>query len=192
MKVQIRGNSIEIEGYVNAVCRDSRELADRRGKFVEQIEAGVWQRALDREDEVKMLFNHDNKRQIGTTKDNVELYEDNIGLKVRATITDAEVIEYAKNNKLTGFSFGFYANKQRYEQVREGLERRYIEDLKLTEVSLLSKTPAYFGTQVELRGDETTIREFRSTEDVQDHIEPQEEQQEDTQKVDYTKYKYLF
>lgn len=192
MKVQIRGNSIEIEGYVNAVCRDSRELADRRGKFVEQIEAGVWQRALDREDEVKMLFNHDNKRQIGTTKDNVELYEDNIGLKVRATITDAEVIEYAKNNKLTGFSFGFYANKQRYEQVREGLERRYIEDLKLTEVSLLSLTPAYFGTQVELRDDETSIIEFRSIEDVQDHIEPQEEQREETQKVDYTKYKYLF
>lgn len=189
MRVQIRENAIEIEGYVNAVCRDSRQLADRRGKFVEQIEAGAWQRALDREEEVKMLFNHDNKRELGSTKQNVELWEDNIGLKVRATITDEEVIECAKNNKLTGFSFGFYANKQRYEPIKEGLERRYVEDLKLTEVSLLSKTPAYFGTQVELRGDETVIREFRSIEDVQDHVEPpKEEQREEPPVIDYTMY----
>ena len=93
MRVQIRENSIEIEGYVNAVCRDSRVLIDRRGKFVEQIQAGAWQRALERENEVRLLFNHDNKRQLGSTKDNVELWEDNIGLKIRSTISDEEVIE---------------------------------------------------------------------------------------------------
>lgn len=191
MRVQIRENSIEIEGYVNAVCRDSRELADRRGKFVEQIESGTWQRALNREEEVKLLFNHDKKRELGSTKDKVELWEDNIGLKIRATITDEEVIECAKNKKLTGFSFGFLANKQRFEQVREGLERRYIEELTLTEVSLLSRTPAYFGTQVELRDDETTLREYRSTEDAQDHVNV-EEKREEPPKVDYSKYKYLF
>lgn len=192
MRTKFRDGSIEIEGYVNAVCRDSRELVDRRGKFVEQIESGVWQRALDKEQEVKMLFNHNSNREIGTTKGNVELYEDNIGLKVRAIITDAEVVEYAKNNKLTGFSFGFYAIKQRFEQVREGLERRYIEDLKLTEVSLLSVTPAYFGTQVEIRENETSLIEFRSVEDMQEHVEEQKEERECTQKVDYSKYKYSF
>lgn len=193
MRVQIRENSIEIEGYVNAVCRDSRQLADRRGKFVEQIEAGAWQRALDREEEVRLLFNHDKERELGSTKQNVELWEDNIGLKIRATITDEEVIESAKENKLTGFSFGFFANKQRYEPVSEGLERRYVEDLKLTEVSLLSKTPAYFGTQVELRGDEATIREFRSIEDAQEQVKEHEEKREKQPiQVDYSKYKYKF
>lgn len=191
MRVQIRENSIEIEGYVNAVCRDSRVLIDRRGKFVEQIQAGAWQRALERENEVRLLFNHDNKRQLGSTKDNVELWEDNIGLKIRATISDEEVIECAKENKLTGFSFGFFANKQKYEPVNENLERRYIEDLKVTEVSLLSKKPAYFGTQVEFRDDESEVKEFRSTEDIQDYIKIEEKRVE-PEKVDYSKYKYSF
>ena len=39
MKIEIRNNSIVLDGYVNAVCRDSRVLPSPRGKFVEQIKA---------------------------------------------------------------------------------------------------------------------------------------------------------
>lgn len=194
MQIAIRENAIELEGYVNAVCRDSRELADRRGKFVEQIEAGAWRKALEKEEEIKLLFNHDRTRELGSTKSTVKLWEDNIGLKIRATITDEEVIECAKRNKLTGFSFGFFALKQRFEPIKEALERRYVEELKVTEVSLLSRTPAYFGTQVELRDNEPTLLEFRSEEDHQDEIEiPKEEKREEQPIIiDYSKYKYAF
>ena len=52
MKIQIRSDSVEIEGYVNAVGRDSRPMRDRSTgeRFVEQIVPGVFTRALTRND----------------------------------------------------------------------------------------------------------------------------------------------
>ena len=58
MKIEIRDNSIRIEGYVNAICRDSRVLPSPRGRFVEQIKEKVWERALEKAEDVKLLFNH--------------------------------------------------------------------------------------------------------------------------------------
>ena len=48
MRIEIRADSVLIEGYVNAVARDSRPMRDRKtGKrFVEQIVPGVFERAL--------------------------------------------------------------------------------------------------------------------------------------------------
>ena len=68
---------------------------------------GTFQRAIDRADEVKILLNHDYSRNLGSTKTNLKLYEDNIGLRAIAEITDAEVIQKAKEGKLRGWSFGF-------------------------------------------------------------------------------------
>ena len=53
MKIEIRNNSIVLDGYVNAVCRDSRILPSPHGKFVEQIKATVWERALEKAEDVK-------------------------------------------------------------------------------------------------------------------------------------------
>ena len=48
MKVELRNDSVYIEGYVNAVGRDSRPIRDKTtGKrFVEQIVPGTFKRAL--------------------------------------------------------------------------------------------------------------------------------------------------
>ena len=68
MKIQIRSDSVEIEGYVNAVGRDSRPMRDRSTgeRFVEQIVPGVFTRALTRND-VDLLLNHDHERVLGST-----------------------------------------------------------------------------------------------------------------------------
>ena len=42
---------------------------------------------------------------------NLELYEDNIGLRAIATVTDEQVIEKARNKELRGWSFGFVSEK---------------------------------------------------------------------------------
>lgn len=43
MRVEIRAdNKVHIEGYVNAVGRDSRPLPSPKGKFVEQVAPGVF------------------------------------------------------------------------------------------------------------------------------------------------------
>ena len=132
MRIEIRSDSVLIEGYVNAVARDSRPMRDRKtGKrFVEQIVPGAFQRAL-KHNEVDLLLNHDKSRNLGSTKTNLTLYEDSIGLRARAEITDPEVIQKAREKKLRGWSFGFYERDASEEELPNGMNRRYVEDLEL-------------------------------------------------------------
>jgi hypothetical protein len=172
MKIEIRENGVALEGYVNAVGRDSRILTDTNGQFVEQITPGVWQRALEVADDVALLFNHDKTRKLGSiTGGNLELCEDNIGLKVKCTVTDPEVVEKAKTGKLQGWSFGFICTKSRQEAFNQ-ISRRFIEGLKLLEVSVLDKTPAYYGTSIEMRDEGVEMYCLRSTQDPADDSIP--------------------
>ncbi|MGQ7189771.1 HK97 family phage prohead protease, partial [Escherichia sp. HC-CC] len=51
-------------------------------------------------------------RKLGSIENgNLELYEDNIGLRAIATVTDEQVIEKARNKELRGWSFGFVSEK---------------------------------------------------------------------------------
>lgn len=167
MRVEIRADSVYIEGYVSAVGRDSRPISSPRGKFIEQILPKTFAKSLARKPNVELRFNH--QRKLGSTQEgNLELYEDNIGLRVKCTITDSEVVKKTRNNELRGWSFGFYKNKDRWEPTGEGIQRRYLEDIELTEVSILDKTPAYIATSIEQRGDEENAVEKRSVDDTPD------------------------
>lgn len=153
MKINIREDSVEIDGYVNAVERLSKPLNTRIGKFRERIKAGAFKRAIDRNDDIHVLLNHDINRDLGSTKQgNLELHEDNIGLRAKATITDADVIAKAKHGDLVGWSFGF---EDRDVDTRDenGMMTRDVKDLDLYEVSILdrSKVPAYDGTLIQVR-----------------------------------------
>lgn len=185
MRVEIRNNSIIIDGYVNAVARDSRLIPDVKGSFREQIVPKAFQRALEKAENVDILLNHDKNRKLGsTTEGNLELFEDNIGLRAIATITDAEVIEKAKRNELRGWSFGFYSVKDRWEDIEEGVQRRYVEDLELTEVSIVdnTKVPAYSATSIETRANEEVLTETRALDSIVKIAD-------NTNKVDNSKYK---
>ena len=46
MQVRIKGDSVEIDGYVNAVERKSKPLWSRIGQFVERICKGAFSKAL--------------------------------------------------------------------------------------------------------------------------------------------------
>ena len=98
MQIRIKEDSAEIEGYVNAIERKSKPLKSRMGQFIERICKGAFRKALERNDNVRLLLNHNWQRDLGGTKEgNLELTEDAIGLKARATITDKEVIDEARN-----------------------------------------------------------------------------------------------
>jgi len=187
LRIEIRGNQVMLDGYVNAVGRDSRVLPSPKGKFIEQIKPKTFQRALERADNVDLLFNHKKDRKLGSTKEgNLELYEDNIGLRAIATVSDDEVIKKAKNGELRGWSFGFYTNKDSWEDGPDGIQRRYLEDIDLLEVSILDKTPAYIATTIEQRGEEDVLAETRG-EDFKAVIEdnsPEERQKP----IDYSVY----
>lgn len=159
MKIEIRENGLNLEGYINVSERPSKPLRDSEGQFIEVVREGVMGRAIQRRN-IKLLFNHDWMRVLGDTNSNLQLQEDSIGLRFRAFITDSEVIEKAKKGLLKGCSFGFRALKQSKENIN-GICKRYLEDIELFEVSILDREPAYSGCLAEIRSLENEDLEVR-------------------------------
>lgn len=194
MEIIVRSDAVEISGYVNAVERKSRKLRSRTGAFVERIRAGAFKRAIERNDDIRLLLNHDRTRDLGGTKDgNLELKEDPIGLRARATITDPEVIDKARNGKLVGWSFGF-RDRDVDTHDENGMTTRDVNDLDLSEVSILDdrKRPAYEGTLITVRDDEVEYHGEALLSDSNITVESEtEEKREEEQPIDYTKYENL-
>lgn len=192
MKVEVRNDSVVISGYVNAVERWSKPLtANLRGmaqRFIEKIKAGVFRTALKRNDNVKVLLNHDPERELANTKNGTAtLEEDNIGLRAEVTITDPEVVEKARNNKLVGWSFGFYSNADEVAQ-QDAMATRTVTDLDLVEVSILDDTrsPAYDGTSIETRCENEKELEIRETiEEIEAEAQAKHDAINNMEKVDY-------
>ena len=171
LKITIRNDHVIIQGYVNAVGRDSKPIITEHGKCVEQIEPQAFSKALSRNKNITMLLNHDSERCLGSTggsaggsaKPNVQLREDSIGLRATATIYDADIIKKARNNELRGWSFGMHVNKDKLEKRKGDIPRRIVQDLDLLEVSILDnrRSPAYAGTSIEMRDETSYIYEQR-------------------------------
>lgn len=202
MKIIIREDSVHIEGYVNAIERNSKPLMSRIGQFIERICKGAFFNALKRNDDVKILLNHDPSRVLGSQKQgNLELEEDSIGLRACATITDPEVIKLARQGDLVGWSFGFYDMP---DGVEEGIDEdtqlplRKVRELLLEEVSILdrTRTPAYDGTLIMARDDKTLFAGESFIDEVEIEEEPIEVREDEsaepeTANIDYSRYEEL-
>ena len=167
MNVEVRADSVRITGYVNAVERLSKPIREtlygRIRTFLERIKAGVFRTAL-KKNKVLVLLNHDYERVLASTEDgNAILEEDNIGLRADITITDKEVVQKAREGKLSGWSFGFIANNDEITTEGEN-EIRTVTDMELLEVSILddTKSPAYYGTSIESREGGARMVEIRA------------------------------
>lgn len=192
MEIRIKDGAVEIDGYVNAIERKSKPLKCRLGEFVERIKKGAFKRAIERNDDIHILLNHDWERDLGGTKDgNLELTEDAIGLRARATITDSDVVAKAKAGDLVGWSFGF-TDRDVDTHNEQGVLTRDVNDLDLYEVSLLdrTKTPAYEGTLVSVRADNNV--QYHGDPCITD-INTRDDSSNDTQEVtiDYSPYEQL-
>ena len=200
MQIRVTEDTVEINGYVNAIERKSKPLRSRVGQFVERICKGAFKRAIERNDNIRLLLNHDRNRDLGGTRDgNLELAEDNIGLRARAIIKDPEVVKEARNGDLVGWSFGF-GDRDVDEHDENGMRTRDVKDMDLYEVSILDrrKIPAYDGTLVTVRDDNGSEMivyesepmiyepEIRSEEKTE---EP--EQKQDEKIIDYSKYEKM-
>ena len=190
LQVELRNNTLYLTGYVNACERESRELPSPRGRFKEVVKSGTWAKALANSENVDLLFNHKEDRNLGSIKQgNLKLYEDNIGLRAEAIINDTELIEKAKNGELRGWSFKFSVNNNGDEwKDVEGKQLRYLHDIKLYEVSLLSVTPAYIATSIEARGEDSIITESRAIEEdlkLEKVENESKEERKEPQKVEF-------
>ena len=190
MRIEIRNKSVILDGYVNAVARDSKPMLDENGnKFVEQIMPKTFERAIGKNEDILCLLNHEPNRKLGSTRDgNIELFEDNIGLRAICEIADAEVIQKAKESKLRGWSFGFEAIKEHEEAVSDNLKRRFIDEMNLLEVSIIDdkKIPCYVGTSIETRANSTIKTECRGREAPPVFVTKQS--LNEPQKIDYSLY----
>ena len=179
MKIEVRNDCVVITGYVNAVERLSKPIRENlHGKvrtFLERIRAGVFHNALKRNDNVLVLLNHDENRVLASTADgNAVLEEDNIGLRAEITITDEEVVQKARDGKLSGWSFGFVCLDD--VLTTEGNDEiRTVTDLELLEVSILddTKRPAYYGTSIETREGGARMKEIRVESIIREGEDPQ-------------------
>ena len=164
---QLDDGSLHITGYVNITDKPSRVLRDSKGhNFVERVEPRCFKRALEKNN-VDFLLNHDTSKKLGSIADgNLKLIEDNIGLKIEATVNNEEVRQSYENGGFSGFSYGFQKIRDNFRDWDNGIQLRTLQDIKLIEVSLLdsTKTPAYFGSlvNVEHREETVTDKEIRA------------------------------
>lgn len=197
MKVEVRNDSVIIEGYVNAVERLSKPLPSRFGHFFERVKSGAFKRSLERNKDVHILLNHDWNRDLGSIEQgNLELTEDNIGLHARAEITDADVVKKARNGELVGWSFGFF-DRDVDTSYEHNMPTRDIKDLDLAEVSILDSTkiPAYSGNLIMARSLDSDklmniadISDGKTTEcEQRSKPEPSDDKKE-VKSIDYSKY----
>lgn len=173
MKIELRDGSVRLEGYINVTNRASRKLTDKVGQFIESMVSGCFKRALHKNPNVPMLYNHDWSRKLGENGKNLELWEDQIGLRYTLETNNEEVIRLASEGKIQGCSFAFRSLKETCETLSDGLRHRFVHDIDLLEVSILSKTPAYEGSSAEIREleYEGETREFLIDEVIEDITE---------------------
>lgn len=182
IRAEIRADGLHIVGYVNVPGRESRPVMTSRGKVVEVIEQRAFQRAIDKADNINLMVDHE--RAIASTKEgNLTVYEDEVGLRAEAHITDTEVIEAAKKGKLRGWSFNMMNIVDEIEERADKLPLRRVKDFIMTEITLaLRKIPVYSSTSMEFRADEEEIVELRAVEQeiaVVDKVKKE---------IDYSKY----
>ena len=185
IKAEIRADGLHISGYVNVPGRESRPVITPRGKVIEVIEQRAFQRALQKVDNVDLMVDHE--RKIASTKEgNLKVWEDEIGLRAEAIITDKEVIEGAKQGKLKGWSFNMMKVVDEIEERAGKLPLRRVKDFVMTEITLaLRKLPVYSATSIEVRAEEEEeieVRAFECEVKIKDLTENKK------QNIDYTEY----
>lgn len=181
MKVRVYNNKAFISGYVNVAERISKRLKENGIEFYEKIKEGAFGDAVRRNNNIKILFNHDYNRELGSTTHNLTIYEDSIGLYAEAEITDEEVVEKARSNQLSGWSFGFVPLKEQINESYDNIPLRTVESLNLYEVSILDSDhiPAYNSMSLNVRDIANEPLEIRCYEKVNIEVEEEKPPQEE-------------
>lgn len=184
MKVRVYDNKAVISGYVNVAERISKRLKENGVEFYEKIKEGAFGDAVRRNNNIKILFNHDYKRELGNTMENLTIYEDSIGLYAEAEITDEEVVMKARDNKLSGWSFGFIPLKEEINENYGNIPLRTVESLNLYEVSILDNEhiPAYNSMSLNVRDVTNEPLEIRNYEKINIEVEEDKPDEEELQR----------
>jgi HK97 family phage prohead protease len=144
------GEAIRVSGYA-AVFGEETNIG---GMFTEVIDRGAFANALQRQDDVVFLVNHDGLPLARTRSGTLRLTEDERGLYMETELdgTDPDVraiVPKMKRGDLDKMSFAFIPTRQEWDDSGD-IPKRTIQDLELHDVAIVT-TPAYDGTEIGLR-----------------------------------------
>ena len=184
LKVELRDNGkVHLSGYVCAVGRDSRLLpptkSDDNKEFYEMVEAGAFETALNNNKDVILKLNHKSIITSQSANDTFKLLEDNIGLYVDVETDNAEIID--NKDQLQGWSFGFSNPKDKWVVADDGHDKRILQGFDLVEISVLTTTPAYIGTSIE-------VRNFEDLGEKKEEVKTEEDTSSTSQSTDRYNY----
>jgi hypothetical protein len=144
------GDAIRVSGYA-AVFGEETNIA---GMFTEVIERGAFTSALERQDDVVFLINHDGLPLARTRSGTLRLIEDERGLFMETELDGSDpdvrsIVPKMKRGDLDKMSFAFIPTRQEWDDSGD-IPKRMIQDLQLHDVAIVT-TPAYDGTEIGLR-----------------------------------------
>lgn len=144
-----------VEGLVNETNAWSHQLGQRK-KFVEKIEKGAFQKAIEENPRIDFLSEHRDDMLLATTENgSLQLWEDEKGLKMRAKIAPTsygkDIFTLMKNNMINHMSFGFKVLSDKWDKRSDGIYCRSVNKLALKEVSVV-RNPAYPQSVIAARG----------------------------------------
>ena len=161
-KVEVRQNQVQdlelrqdadkatFVGYAAVFNSDSEPLP-----FVEQIRPGAFQRTLSARNNIKMFVNHEDTMPLASTRSGtMRLSEDSRGLRVEADMPNTtfarDLVELMRSNIVDSMSFGFHVPRGGDEWSDDG-QRRFLNEIALREVSVVTGFPAYEETSATIR-----------------------------------------
>ena len=156
-----------ITGYA-AVFNSDADL----GFFTERINPGAFKRAINEDQDVRALWNHDPNFILGRTKSGtLRLSEDKKGLRIEIDPPDTQVgrdmVESIRRGDVDQMSFAFQAVKESWTERKGDLPLRELDDVDLYDVSPVTY-PAYEATSVGLRSAEDIYNEHIQSTDAQE------------------------
>jgi HK97 family phage prohead protease len=139
VELRAEGDGRTFSGYASVFNEPSLPLP-----FTEIVKPGAFKRSLQSRNRMMLLWNHDTSNPLASTRNgSLVLTEDAKGLFVTATLPDTtlgrDIAELVRTGVIDAMSFGFSVRKDSWSH--DG-NTRYLEDVSLSEVSLVS-TPAY-------------------------------------------------
>lgn len=192
MEIRVKGvdlqvsnnDTLELGGYINVTNRESEVLFSHRKRkyFKEVMCSGVFKRAIEKANEIPLLFEHNWEKKLASTDDDsLQLYEDNIGLRFLAKIKNEEIYNLVKDGVINSCSFGFRALNEKIEPINAKLEKRYVDSIELLEVSLV-KNPAYVGSLCETRSATQEQLEDLDLQELEERAEKEVDEKDDDKK----------
>lgn len=141
-EIRESGNGMTFSGYAAVFDSPSEPLP-----FVEIIKPGAFRKSLQGRHRMMLLWNHDSSQPLASTRNgSLRMVEDEIGLKVTATLPNTQlgrdISEMVRTGLIDAMSFGFRVKKDSWNA--DG-SIRTLEEVAIFESSLVS-FPAYEGT----------------------------------------------